>query len=206
MRKIKFDSEKYNFKEIIQSIFDKKLEELHENLDVFNPDTDQSTKFHKKYYDEIKNTNFYEIYKNFVKNVIEPEIGEDVLYQTIPTFRVHMKGNLGVGAFHRDSEYSHNTHEINIFLPVTDAYGNNTIWSESKRDNSDFKPMEAKYGEIYIWDGANLMHGNKINDTEQTRVSFDFRILPKSKYNENEIKESITNKTKMKIGEYWSEL
>ena len=66
--------------------------------------------------------------------------------------------------------------------------------------------MDTNYGEFYLWDGANLLHGNKLNDTNNTRVSFDFRILPRSKYNEDNIKESITNNTKMVIGEYWSEL
>jgi hypothetical protein len=206
MKKIKFDTKKYNFREIIQSLFDQNLEKLHQSLDLFNPDTDQGSKFHKKYYNEIKNTEFYKIYENFVREVIQPTIKENILYQAIPTFRVHMNGNLGVGAFHKDSEYSHSNHEINIFLPVTNASGNNTIWSESEIGKGDFKPMNANYGEIYVWDGANLMHGNKINDTGQTRVSFDFRILPKSKYNENDMMETITNKTKMTIGGYWKEL
>ena len=117
-----------------------------------------------------------------------------------------MKGNLAVGAFHRDSDYSHNSNEVNIFLPLTNAYGNNTIWVESEFGKEDFAPMNTNYGEIHIWDGANLKHGNKLNDTELTRVSFDFRVLKKSNYQIDNIKKSFTNETKMEIGGYWKEL
>ena len=48
----------------------------------------------------------------------------------------------------------------------------------------------------------SLLHGNKLNDTGVSRVSVDFRVLPVSKYEENN-KVSITNKTKMIIGDYW---
>tara|TARA_Y100000361_G_C11125218_1_gene325514 strand:- start:168 stop:791 length:624 start_codon:yes stop_codon:yes gene_type:complete len=206
MEKHKYDTEKYPFRKIIQSIYNEPLENLNEDLDVVNEHTDQDSDFHKMYYNFIENTKFYETYKNFIKEVIYPIFNEEILYQAIPTIRFHLPGNLGVGAFHRDSEYSHSTHEKNIFLPVTKAFGNNTIWAESEYNKKDYSPMDTNYGEFYLWDGANLLHGNKLNDTNSTRVSFDFRILPRSKYNENNIKESITNNTKMVIGEYWSEL
>ena len=142
----------------------------------------RSTHFHKLYYEKIKDTQFYEMYQDLIQKVIAPLFDDEVIYQKIPTFRVHMKGNLAVGAFHKDSEYSHDIHEINIFLPLTDAYENNTIWVESEIDKADYMPMNAKYGEFVVWDGANLMHGNKINNTDISRVSIDFRVLPKKSY------------------------
>jgi hypothetical protein len=42
-----------------------------------------------------------------------------------------------------------------------------------------------------------------VNKTTQTRVSLDFRILPLDKYDENNNTESITQKTKFKIGQYY---
>lgn len=203
MEKYVYDVIKYNFKDIIQSIFSEKLEELHKDYEVFDAHTDQSSEFHKIYYKNINNTNFYSTYKTFIKNVISPKFDEEILYQTIPTFRVHMNGNLSVGEFHKDSTYSHSTDEVNIYLPVTKAFATNTIWVDM---SGGYIPMECDFGEFYIWDGANLMHGNYPNKTGQTRVSIDFRILPKSKYSEGNIKSSITNNTKMIIGEYWSKL
>ena len=88
---------------------------------------------------------------------------------------------------------------------MTKAWANNTIWTETERDKKDFQPIEAEVGDVWMWNGANLLHGNKINDTGKSRVSVDFRILPLSKYKKNE-RTSITNKTKMTIGEYWNEI
>ena len=206
MKKITYDTKKYNFKQIIEKLFQDKLENLHQNIEILDVNTDQSTVFHKKYYEGVAHGPFFKIYENFVKEIIQPAIEEEILFQAIPTFRVHMKGNLAVGAFHRDSDYSHNSNEVNIFLPLTNAYGNNTIWVESEFGKEDFAPMNTNYGEIHIWDGANLKHGNKLNDTELTRVSFDFRVLKKSNYQIDNIKKSFTNETKMEIGGYWKEL
>ena len=206
MKKITYDTKKYNFKQIIEKLFQDKLENLHQNIEILDVNTDQSTVFHKKYYEGVAHGPFFKIYENFVKEIIQPAIEEEILFQAIPTFRVHMKGNLAVGAFHRDSDYSHNSNEVNIFSPLTNAYGNNTIWVESEFGKEDFAPMNTNYGEIHIWDGANLKHGNKLNDTELTRVSFDFRVLKKSNYQIDNIKKSFTNETKMEIGGYWKEL
>ena len=57
---------------------------------------------------------------------------------------------------------------------------------------------------MWYWSGATLRHGNKLNDTGKSRVSVDFRIIPVSKY-QDEGKQSITNQTKMILGEYWKE-
>ena len=46
------------------------------------------------------------------------------------------------------------------------------------------------------------LHYNKINKTDITRVSFDFRIIPFSKYKDTD-KLSATNKTKFILGEYY---
>ena len=143
------------------------------------------------------------MYQSFIKENILPLFNEDILYQKIPTFRIQVPNNLGVAEFHKDKTYSHSPEEINIFLPLTDAMGNNTIWAETEEDKGDFTPMDAVYGEYYIWDGANLTHGNKINDTGNSRISVDFRVLPLSEFDDNNVKETITMKTKMTIGGYF---
>ena len=35
-------------------------------------------------------------------------------------------------------------------------------------------------GQMLVFDGANLEHGNRINRSDETRVSFDFRVIPLS--------------------------
>jgi hypothetical protein len=203
-----YNTSNYKFRECISDLF--KTEDLckiHEtekcDFGILNIENDQGTSFHKTFYDKMRKGPFLDLYYRFVKSEILPQFNESILYQKIPTFRIQVPENLGVAEFHKDKEYSHSPHEVNIFLPFTDAIGNNTIWSETYEDLSDFSPMDTLYGEYFIWDGANLKHGNKINDTGKTRISIDFRVMPYSKYDESEIKETITMKTKIKIGDYF---
>jgi ectoine hydroxylase-related dioxygenase (phytanoyl-CoA dioxygenase family) len=68
--------------------------------------------------------------------------------------------------------------------------------------------MEVNYGQVSHFDGANSLHGNKDNLTGKSRMSIDFRIFPIKYYNQQdqEQTETLTQKKKFVIGEYWSEL
>ncbi|MGI9292141.1 MAG: streptomycin biosynthesis protein StrG [Gammaproteobacteria bacterium] len=166
-------------------------------------ETDQYTVYHKHFYNAFKGSEIEDVYKQTVGQFIEHLYDVPALYQAVPTFRVHQPSNLAVAAYHKDSEYAHSSHEVNIFMPFTRAFGNNTIWTESAEGLEDFAPMEAEIGECYVWNGANLLHGNKVNDTGVSRVSIDFRLLEKSKLVGGKV--STSNKTKMEIGGYWTE-
>ena len=50
---------------------------------------------------------------------------------------------------------------------------------------------------------AEFHKDNKINTTGMTRFSVDFRILPYNLYREDDIKETVTTKTKLKLGSYF---
>ncbi len=210
MIKYTYDIKEYNFVDEIKKLYEiENLENMHKEWKdaieykvLDNIRTDQRTLYHKHFYDNANKTNWYKIYKKFVKEIIRPLFDEHILLQSIPTFRVHQPNNLAVGRYHRDSDYGHSIHEVNFFLPLTAAYDNGTVWTETEKNKKDFQPINAKVGEVWQWDGANLLHGNKLNDTGKTRVSVDFRVLPISKYEETDTV-SVTNKTKMIIGEYW---
>ena len=83
---------------------------------------------------------------------------------------------------YRDPEWAEKVNELNYFVPLTKAYGTNTLWAETEEDKGDYIPFESDYGECIEWFGSHLTHGNKINKTSMTRVSFDFRVIPKSRY------------------------
>ena len=70
----------------------------------------------------------------------------------------------------------------------------------------DFKPFDCKHGEYISWDASNLTHGNKINVTSITRVSFDFRVIPGFAYDENCKLESCTTKQKFIVVEYYEQV
>mgnify|MGYP006133283085 CR=1 FL=1 len=211
MQLIKYDTKTFPFKEIIQEWM--KVDDLtnlhrHKKYQVFSREKDQSSDWHKIFYEKIKKTqDFLKCYENFLLQVVKPRYGQDIVYQRIPTFRVHLSGNLAVGEFHKDKFYrkkgwSEKVKEKNYYLPFTSTNKHNTIWSESKEDKKDFSPMLLKYGELMEWDGSNLMHGNKINNSSQTRVSVDFRVMRKSQYIKSDYG-SINTKVKFEVGGYY---
>ena len=206
--KYSYNLDEYNFRQEIEKMFGThQLERIHEIEDcdfgILDMETDQTTYLHKKFYEKVEETNFLNDYKKFLKDVILPHFNEDLLYQKIPTFRIQVPDNISVAEFHNDKSYSHSPDEVNIFLPITEAKETYTIWSESQENLGDYSPMNAEYGEYYIWDGANLKHGNKINESNISRFSVDFRVLPYSKYDENNMQETITTKIKLKLGSYF---
>jgi len=199
-----YNTEKFPFRNIIQDIFqEENLEKIHnkKNYELFVRGTDQSTDWHKMYYNQLDK--FLPTYVEFIQDVIKPIFGEDIVYQKIPTFRVQLVNNLGVFEFHKDKTYKHNTEEINFFLPFTDAYMSNTIWIETEEDKGDFTPMNTLYGQVVLWNGCNLTHGNKKNNTLNTRVSCDFRVVPISKWKEEKNEGTIYTKMKFTIGDYY---
>ena len=173
-----------------------RIHELVEDQTLVTRKTDQSNPFQKKFY-SIGN-GFYSVYHDFIKWFVEPMIGDGAVFQKIPTFRIQMPNNKGVGAKHKDSDYSHSPDEQNFWLPVTKAYDTNTMWVEGE-------PKELEYGQVLHFDGANKIHGNKPNTTPDTRVSLDFRIIPLSSYKPDE-RTSINTKLPMKVGGYWDQL
>ena len=176
---------------------------FHKTYDLFERENDQSTIWHKCFYDKIReDISFDNIYIDFLDKVIKPRFDEEIVYQKIPTFRVHLPGNVSVGEFHKDKHYRNQewadkVQELNYFVPLTKAYGTNTIWAETEEDLGDFQEISANYGECVEWSASKLTHGNKQNLTSTTRVSFDFRVIPKSRYIDSE---HLTINTKIPFG------
>jgi hypothetical protein len=56
---------------------------------------------------------------------------------------------------------------------------------------------------VLTFDAVNRQHGNVVNDTESTRVSFDFRVIPLSRYRTNDLK-TINTGMRLVIGEYFT--
>lgn len=212
MKKIKYSTKEYPFEDIIRNILDtKNLSKIHkedhfEGYNLFKREEDQGTKYHKLYYDNCKEQ-FLSLYDEFILNVIRPLYDEKIVYQKIPTFRLHFPGNIAVGEYHkdkwyRDSKWHTEVNELNYFLPFTGAYDTNTIWVESEEDKANFFPINCEYGECVQWDGVNLTHGNKENKEKTTRISVDFRVMPYSKYKPSN-HGSINTNSQFSIGGYY---
>jgi hypothetical protein len=206
--KIQYDTALYPFKDIIKDVLQEdELEKLHEKqtYDLFEVAKEAKTIWHPKYYSNFENK-VYPLYKKFLQEVIKPHFGFlSMVYQKIPTFRIHLHGNVGVGGWHKDRDYNHTQGEINCWLPFTDTFGTNTIWMESEEDKGDYKPYDVKYGEVLIFDGVNLYHGNKTNEENITRLSFDFRIVDELMFKPSE-KSTLNNPTQFTIGNYFEKI
>jgi hypothetical protein len=84
---------------------------------------------------------------------------------------------------HTDGDYGHPTGEINFWMCVnSSASGTNSLHVDrtpwAGRESS--KPLKIKYGEIAVFYGNQCPHETVRNDTEVTRCSFDFRMIPGS--------------------------
>lgn len=213
MEKFSYNIDQYQFSDIVADIFKTHdLSQIHNSVVSSNeipedPSQDQKTSYHKVFYaayEDPTNT-FLDVYRNFVKYLRDKHYtGKSVIYQSRPTFRVHAPENIAVAKWHKDKAYNHSANEINIFLPLTNAFDTNTIWAESEEDKGDYAPMNANYGEYYIWNGANLLHGNKKNETGVSRVSLDFRFIFPENFNYSG--SSVTHNLEMSLGKYWTKL
>ena len=118
-----------------------------------------------------------EIYKSFIVEVLEKNISGITDYQSPPSFRCHYSG-LGSSVFHRDRDFGVEQGRINAWVPLTNVWGDNSLWIEGKEGSEDHQPITMRFGQLLLFDGVNISHGSKINTTSSTRVSFDFRFLP----------------------------
>ena len=207
IKTISYDTTKYDFRGIVQDILDyDNLEKFHttleEKVEFADQYNDQDTNHHRKFYSQFEEKLIPTFHK-FVENEVRPLFGESIVFQVKPTFRCNLPGNRAV-PYHRDSDFNHESYERNFWLPFTNTNKSNTIIIESQREKKDFKPYVLKYGEMLFFDGANLEHGNEINDSDQTRLSMDFRVTLKSMFHDSS-NETLSAKTKMVLGEYWKE-
>jgi len=205
--KISYDTQKFPFRKIVSDILeinDNRLEDLHllEQYELLSREQDQKTKWHKKYYDKFK-TEFFPTYFELLKDIKERFEYKELIYQQIPTFRVQLgNGNVAVGEWHKDKTYEHGATEVNFWMPFVNTNTFNSIWTESSEDKGDYKPYLVNYGEILVFSGANLYHGNKNNESNETRVSVDFRLVDPNKFTPNS-KGSINMNTAFDIGAYF---
>lgn len=204
-----YDTNRFTFAEGLKKKFGvSKLDEIYSNIEILKRENDQSTTHHKLFYEWMETDEFKYLYETFIRSEVRPLYQDSIIVQNKPTFRICYPGNIAVGEYHKDKWYrdgvwAAKVKELNFFLPFTDAYDTNTIWVESEEDKKDFAPMNCKYGEFIQWDGPNLLHGNKLNQTNKTRISIDFRVIESKNYIPSETGSINLNK-KFKLGEYYA--
>jgi hypothetical protein len=200
-----YDSGQHDFRSLICGIFGtSRLESLHDSsIGILKRGNDQSTEFHRKFYENFTGDgDIHSAYLKFIDDVIAPIFGEPFCYQAVPTFRIHLPGNVAVGEFHKDGDYNHSPGEVNFWVPFTKASGTNSVFIETALGSGEFKPADVSYGEVLTFDAVRWLHGNRLNDSGQTRVSFDFRCVAMSLYRPTGLKTVNVGKT-LEIGDYF---
>ena len=197
-----YDTNKYQFDKLVRSCYNiEDLTKLH-LLDsklcegpALTQENEAETFFHKTFYgSDLREIT--QVFDRFIRDEISALFEEDFLYQAFPSYRVQVPNQVAVSNWHYDNDEDHNhpEWEINFQIAVTNMYGNNCMWIESVPGLGDFAPLEINHGEYAIFDGNRCRHGNKQNTTGASRVSLDFRILPYSRFDPDNIKYSYYGK------------
>jgi ectoine hydroxylase-related dioxygenase (phytanoyl-CoA dioxygenase family) len=200
---VAYDTARYPFARLVSEHLEvDDLSLLHDEhaYPLFTRETDQTTPLHRQLYEigEI----FYETYRAFVHDEVRRLVGENVVYQRKPSFRFQLPGNIAVGNFHRDRDNFHDVTEINFWVPLTRVTADTAVWVESREGERDFRPCLLEYGEMLVFDGANLEHGNRVNRSDRTRLSFDFRVVPEPLFRDSD-KRSLNTKMRFALGDYF---
>tara|TARA_R110002020_G_C16314283_1_gene774126 strand:+ start:1003 stop:1665 length:663 start_codon:yes stop_codon:yes gene_type:complete len=211
MKIFRFNKNLYPFDKLVASLYDYNLDKLNDDLDhtkgTLGKDT--NTIWHKIFYDKLRSgwPELVKLYKSFIKSEIGPLFIEEekLIYQKTPGFRVNQPGGKAVYIPHSDGDknHLHPVSEINVYMPLTKSFGNNSIWIESIPGLGDFTPAKLEFGECLMFYGNQLRHLNHFNNTGVTRCSFDFRVIPPVNYDDSYQLESATMSNKFLVGEYY---
>ena len=230
-----FDKHKYDFytdiKNHIERLTQSEVAELskcHEILpgDFLFTDEHNINPLTESFY-SISNQ-FIKKYKDFMKNEISKYFHFDYYYQSTPTIRAQLAGALGSDErprVHNDIMIGHPPAEINIWLPFTQAYGENSLllapldqsiqimkaldfdfdlFSKKLQYDDDFfyelrsilSPLTLDYGQAIIFD-SRCLHATQRNTTNNSRLSMDVRIVGKKELDDTPIDYVGTGRLKM---------
>jgi hypothetical protein len=217
---------------------DVKLAELHRYLNEEQTSLDSSSinAISRHFYET--DAAFFDVYKRFAANYLTQQVlKEDCIFQKQPTMRFyfpHAKGFNWRLNYHTDIMLGHPPQEINVWYPLTRAFGSNSMRIATLPDSLqilarygfsfyDYQtaiqnddallaelhdktmPVEAEPGEVLLFD-SRCLHVLQNNKTDATRISMDLRIMPLREYEALEMPFVGTGRRRMPfaIGEYYS--
>ena len=207
----------YDFKKyILNTLYEKKLITSKKiNLEDIHRYTNLKSKKEKSKNDMTRNELtaaffekdkfFFDLYFSAIKE-ISKKLDFKFIFQKDPFLRFNLPTKSKIDGLlpHVDLGLGHPPGEINIWLPLTKTYKNNSLSISDFEKSFDFfkqydfnfrkygelydlkirkkalkilKPYVAQAGKALIFDGR-IMHKSILNNSNKTRVSLDFRILP----------------------------
>ena len=178
---------------------------------------DRDSIFVKKFHEYVDtHTIFNEQYFKFLRTQVLPLFPEEqhIVIQKTPNIRFSIPENAAIGfdpndpenivGLHCDRNFGHHHTEQNFIIPITRMFDSNSIYHEpfpsSNTDPANFENLVLNTNEFANAYFNEIKHCNHINQTGKTRISFDIRIIPFSKYQEHlaDFKE-----TKFELGKYY---
>jgi sporadic carbohydrate cluster 2OG-Fe(II) oxygenase len=148
-------------------------------------------------YDLFLTLEFKQPYDKLCRKIIEEKFAGQAAHQRVPSVRIQMPGQASVN-YHTDEWYGHGHSVQNFWLPLTPVAETNSLYVADEQTSLQItnkirtekrsvqemnqlargacRPLAMNFGEIYHFN-SHTVHGTEINDTDKTRVSFDFRIL-----------------------------
>ena len=204
------------------------LDNLHTILDKLPNDTkeetlkiytigkdDRKSVFIKKFHDFVDDSELFNTtYHTFMQKYVKPLFPNDkIVIQKTPNIRFSFPESAAIGkhpndteiiGLHCDSDFGHHHTEQNFIIPVTPMFETNSVYYEptvksdlptEKYTNLVLKPTEFFQGYL-----NKQRHYNRINKTGKTRISYDLRVIPYSKYIEHW---NDFQGTKFELGNYY---
>lgn len=171
-----------------------RLEDLHldklviQNLEIIR----------QKMFSIFREEEFQNCYKLFGKFLMDTCLNKSALIQKTPTARIQPPC-FTTTSFHSDAWYGHSRSTNSFWVPITNLTSNNTLNMAPSRESSEITmnkllkgnyslneindicanttyPSIVKKGQILSF-SPDMIHGAKMNTSDSTRVSFDFRIV-----------------------------
>ena len=217
---LKYDNNKFNFKDLLKKFYDCDLTQVHKKFNIeqkfydVTAGIDNLSIVEDTYKNVINSKSFKDVWFNFIKSVIKPYFKNNkILIQKLPSKNIIPSGceikyvhkivddmNL-----HLDSAqpFYHPMFEENFWLPMTEADDLNDLYYLNKNKKTR---LNAKHDEIFHF-GNDVIHGSILkNNSENTRISLDFKALSVSNYDEKLISDKIIIKRgkKYKQNEWYS--
>ena len=187
-----FDPDRYDFRTPVERAISN-LTALRWDGGDIEVDSDQNTPWHRRLY-TLYTEGWLEVWDRFAAEWIRPLFGPGYAFQARPTWRVHPAGNRAIGPWHTDRRYGHGAGTTNIWLPLTSTDEHNTLWVAGE-------PRYLHYGDVLVFDGVHLEHGNVPNVGDRSRVSFDARVVHTSALQGGR---SHNTRTPLEVGGYFS--
>ncbi len=220
-----YSTEEYPFQEVMKKVlgYTGDLTQAHtliqesSSWDQITFQNDTSTDFHKRYYKSPYYSEMIELYYKFLETWLLPQLEEDeYIVQKEPSFRIHIPNNTALGkrgdevdeekiGFHCDADYNHPSVEMNYMLTITGQSDTNSCYVETEPGKEDFHPINIRYGEVFRFYANKCRHYNRKNISENTRISFDFRVIPASQYVED-TNVAVHSGRKFVVGGYYTRI